>query len=207
MDVLDQNNETEIECPANYTVFEAKFIFWVDGIALCAVSIPGLLLNITGIAIILKHPSMHNVFNYLLISLFFFDSTYILTTMLNQSFMKQFHLVPRFYYLIYPHLMHPLKHISFTASIFMTTTLAYERHLAIADPIGHRIAMESRRTRRLKLLMYILLVVIASVIFNIPKFMEAKIMWDKFNRYKVQFIILASVAILIVIIINQLENI
>jgi hypothetical protein len=187
MDILDQNNETEIVCPANYTAFEEKFIFWVDGIALCTVSIPGLILNITGIAIILKHPSMHNVFNYLLISLFFFDSTYILTTMLNQSFMKQFHLVPRFYYLIYPHLMHPLKHISFTASIFMTTTLAYERNLAITDPIGHRIAMESRKTRRLRLVMYILLVVLASIIFNLPKFMEAKVIWENFNRYKVNF--------------------
>ena len=182
MDILEENNQTEIECPANYTAFERKFIFWVDGIALCSVSIPGLILNITGIVIILKHPSMHNVFNYLLISLFTFDSTYILTTMLNQSFMKQFDLVPRFYYLIYPQLMHPLKHISFTASIFMTTTLAYERNLAISDPIGHRIAMESKKTRRLKLLIYILLVVVASIIFNIPKFMEAKIIWETFNR-------------------------
>ena len=183
MDIAEQNNETRIECPANYTVFEEKFIFWVDGIALCVVSILGLLLNFTGIAIIFKHPSMHNVFNYLLINLFFIDSIYILATMLNQTCMKQFDMVPRFYYLIYPHFMHPLKHISFTASIFMTLTLAYERNSAITDPIEHHIAMKSKRTRRLKLCMYILLVVLSSIIFNIPKFMEAKIMWDKFNRY------------------------
>ena len=41
--------------------------------------------------------------------------------------------------LIYPHLMHPLKHISFTASIFMTTLLAYERNfteVVILDKSG-----------------------------------------------------------------------
>ena len=185
MDIIpNENNETiGIECPTNYTVFEGKFIFWVDGIALCVVSILGLLLNFTGIAIIFKHPSMHNVFNYLLINLFFFDSIYILTTILNQTCMKQFDLVPRFYYLSYPHFMHPLKHISFTTSIFMTLTLAYERNSAITDPMQHHIAMKSKRTRRLKLLIYILMVILSSVIFNIPKFMEAKIMWDQYNRY------------------------
>merc|ERR1712018_747566 len=97
--------------------------------------------------------------------------------------MKQFNLVPRFYYLIYPHLMHPLKQISFTASIFMTTLLAYERNLAIADPIRHRIAMDSKRKRRIKLLKYFLVVNVTSFLFNIPKFMEAEINWDKFNRW------------------------
>ena len=191
MDVLNEANTTEIQCPAaeydeDYIKylndFERKFYFWIDGVALCSISIPGLLLNLTGIIIILKHPAMHNVFNYLLIGLFFFDSLYILVTMLNQSFMKQFNMVTRFSILIYPHLMHPLKQISFTISIFMTTTLAYERHLAIKDPIGHRIKMGSAKARRVKLITYILVAVIASVIFNFPKFMEADINFVEFER-------------------------
>ena len=180
--MTEEHQEMSIVCPANHSVFEEKYIYWIDGVVLCSVSIPGLILNILGIIIILRHPSMHNVFNYLLIGLFFFDSTYVVSTMLNQSFMKQFNLVPRFYYLIYPHLMHPLKHISFTASIFMTTLLAYERNLAIADPIRHRIAMDSKRKRRLKLLKSFLSVIIISILFNVPKFMEAQINWEKFNR-------------------------
>ena len=176
-------NHTELECPGNYSEVERDFLFWVDGVALCSVSIPGLLLNVIAIITILTHKSMHNIFNYLLINLFIFDSTYILVTMLNQSFMKQFEIVPKLYILIYPYLMHPLKHISFTASVFMTTTIAYERYLAIVNPIEHRITMESKTARRLKLLMYILLVVLCSILFNVPKFMEAEIKWDEFNRY------------------------
>ena len=84
--------------------------------------------------------------------------------------------------LIYPHLMHPLKHISFTASIFMTTLLAYERNLAVVDPIGHRIKMESKKARRLKLTGYIVGVLAASIAFNVPKFMEATISWDDYER-------------------------
>ena len=187
--MADEYNNTEIDCPPDYSEFEKTFLFWVDGVAICSVSIPGLLLNVIGIFIITKHKSMHNIFNYLLISLFIFDSSYILVTMLNQSFMKQFgvafpnHVLPKYYLLIYPHLMHPLKHISFTASIFMTVTISYERNLAISKPIQHRISMESKRTRRLKLFLYILLVVLASIIFNIPKFMEAEIRNEEFNRY------------------------
>ena len=181
----EEQNEMTIVCPANHSVFEEKYIYWIDGVVLCSVGIPGLILNIMGIIIILRHPSMHNVFNYLLIGLFFYDSTYVLITMLNQSFMKQFDLVPRFYYLIYPQVMHPLKSISFTASIFMTTLLAYERNLAIADPIRHRIAMDSKRKRRIKLLKYFFVVNVTSFLCNIPKFMEAEINWDKFNRYQV----------------------
>ena len=94
----------EIRCPAetwtdeymeHFLRFEELSYYWIDGVALCLLSILGILLNISGIVIISRHPSLHNVFNYLLISLFVFDSTYILTTMLNQSLMKQFNVMSR----------------------------------------------------------------------------------------------------------------
>ena len=78
--------------------------------------------------------------------------------------------------------MHPLKHISLTASIFMTTLMAYERKSAVVDPIGHRIAMESKKARRLKLGGYITCVVVASIAFNVPKFMEFDFSWDNYER-------------------------
>ena len=77
--------------------------------------------------------------------------------------------------------MRPLKHISLTASIFMTTLLAYERKLAVVDPIGHRIAMESKKARRIKLGGYIACVVTASILLNVTTFMEIDVSWDGYK--------------------------
>ena len=64
----------------------------------------------------------------------------------------------------------------------MTTLIAYERKLAVVDPIGHRIAMESKKARRLKLGGYITCVVVASIVFNVPKFMEYD--WNICGNYE-----------------------
>ena len=180
-----ENNytETDINCPPDYIEFENKYYFWMDGVALSSAAIPGMLMNFCAIFAILRHKSMHNFFNFLLISLFAFDSTYILTAMLNQSFLKQFNMTNKFSILMYPYFMHPLKHISLSASIFMTTAISYERSLAVATPIQYRLAMRSSKRRRLKLLMYISTVIVSSILFNIPKFMEIEVEWRAFNRY------------------------
>lgn len=95
----------EIRCPAEswtfeyieyFMGFEDNSYYWIEGVALCAISIIGLLLNISGIVILSRHQSMRNVFNNLLISLFFFDSTYILAALMNQSLTVQFNIMPRY---------------------------------------------------------------------------------------------------------------
>ena len=99
------NCPRDIRCPAEswtaedieyFTGFDDQAYYWIDGVALCTISIIGLLLNISGIAILAKHQSMRNVFNNLLMSLFFFDSTYIFATLMNQSLTVQFNIMPRY---------------------------------------------------------------------------------------------------------------
>ena len=176
------DNYTDINCPPDHTDFLTKYYFWMDGVALPSVAIPGSVMNFCAIFVILRHKSMHNFFNFLLISLFSFDSTFILTAMLNQSFLKQFNMTTKFSILMYRYLTHPLKHISFSASVLMTMAIAYERRLCVIRPIQHQLAMKSRRTRRLKLLMYISAVVFTSILFKISKFMEIEVDWKVFNR-------------------------
>ena len=176
---------TDLNCPLDYTQFEDKYYFWVDGVALSLTAILGSLMNYCAIFVILRHRSMHTFFNFLLTSLYIFDSTYILAAMLSQSFLKQFHMVNKFSVLVYPYFMHPLKHISLSASIFMTMAISYERSSMVETPIQHKLAMSSRKTRRLKLLVYISTVVISSILFNIPKFMEIEVEWQVFNRYAI----------------------
>ena len=182
-------NDTGLVCPEDHSEFENDFTFWVDGVTLCSIAIPGILLNLTAIFIITRNKELHHSFNYFLVALFIFDSTYLFTTIANQSFMKQFGMATKLYIRVYPHLMHPLKHISFTCSIFMTLVISYERYLAITNPIQHHVAMESTFSRRMKLLKYVLTVVLAAVLFNVPKFMEACIHRQNLDRYYLQTII------------------
>ena len=173
--------QTELDCPANHTEFENSFVFWVDGTALCLIGFPGILLNLTAIFIISRHNTLHNTFNLLLVTLFIFDSTYLVTTLANQSFMKQFNMATKSYIIMYPYFMHPLKHISFTSSIFMTIVIAYERYSSITRPIQNY--MGRKRTRLGRVLVYVAIILFTSIIFNIPKFMEAQIEWESLERY------------------------
>ena len=192
-DLRELKNYSELNCPSDFSniteflKFEEKVLYWIDGVTLCSFSIPGIIMNCIVVLVIVKHKSMHNHFNYLLICLFLFDSLYMLTTISNQSFMKQFRMVDSSYLLFYPYFTHPLKHVSMMCSIVMTVVLSYERYLAISYPIQHRIDMDSKFSRRMTLVKYILLVVMVSTIFNIPKFMEAEIQWEALERYFMKY--------------------
>ena len=178
-DMNDTLNYTQLVCPEDHSEFENEFTFWVDGVTLCSIAIPGILLNLTAIFIIIRNRKLHHSFNYFLVALFIFDTTYLFTTIANQSFMKQFGMATKAYFIIYPHLMHPLKHISFTASIFTTVLVSYERYSSVTKPIQHFMGPKNTPLRRA--LLYVLVVLILAIIFNIPKFFEAEIDWKSLN--------------------------
>ena len=146
---------------------------------MCSIAIPGILLNWTAIFIITRNKELHHSFNYFLLALFIFDTTYLFTTIANQSFMKQFGMATKFYLIFYPHLMHPLKHISFTASIFTTVLVSYERYSSVTKPIQHYLGPKNTSLRRV--LVWVFMVLILAIIFNIPKFFEAEIDWKLLN--------------------------
>ena len=80
---------------------------------------------------------------------------------------------------IFPLEVRPLKKISFTWSIFMIVGIAHERCVAVKYPIQHRQNMMNDAFRRLYLLKYILPILFCGILFNIPKFFEAKICWTE----------------------------
>ena len=45
---------------------------------------------------------------------------------------------PYWYRVLYPYMLHPLKNIALTSSIFMVVAISAERHRAIVDPLNHR---------------------------------------------------------------------
>ena len=140
-----------------------KLRYWVGGVVLCGVAISGLLMNITAIYILSTRIQIKNFFNSLLISLFVYDSVYLFIDVVD-TFKTNFRIYTKIHIILFPYIIHPLKPVSLTASIFMTIGIAYERFVAIRSPIIHRQSMESSRFRRKHLLKYILSVTICSFI-------------------------------------------
>ena len=130
------------------------------------------------ICVLIKSASTRrNIFNPLIASLCGFDSVFLLLELID-AFRKYFNFETQFQILLFPHVVYPIRNIAFTASIFMTVAIAYERYSAIKNPIQHYQLLRSRKFRRNMLFKYISVVVIFAVVFNLPKFFETKIQWN-----------------------------
>ena len=69
-----------------------------------------------------------------------------------------------------------LQAFAILSSIFMTVVLALERYLAITKPIAYHNAIQGTNPWR-RVLNYVVPVVLASALFNIPKFFETEVKW------------------------------
>ena len=153
--------------------------FWVKGILLFFVAIVGLILNIIAVHVLATRNSMKNTFNSLLICLFCVDSCYLIFTsvMCVQTLLHTTGKNDDFITLLVPDFLYPIMSITLTGSILMTVGIAHERHLAIKSPIKHRQSMRSSRSRRSRLIKYVLIVTVCSFAINATKFLELKIEW------------------------------
>ena len=155
---------------------DGHFRFWVHGILLCVIAIPGFLMNLAAIFVLSIRKEMKNTFNYLLISLFVFDNMCLLFYLVD-SFTYGLGFHTKIFEVLYPHFILPFRNISLAASIFMTVGITYERYLAIKRPIFQRQSMRSARFRRSKITKYIMFVLFSAIILNIPKWFEYDINW------------------------------
>ena len=173
------NNTSSLNCPI-WTPEDQKLIdqveYWVGGIFVCCLSIPGMLMNFIAILALITKSSNHTTFNSLLISLFAFDSIYLFFETI-ETFRRRFKLESRLHTILLPKLIYPLTIISLSASIFMTVGVAHERYDAIKKPIIHRQSMRSTKFMRKKFTICILIVCFFAIGFNIPKFFEVDLAW------------------------------
>lgn len=175
------NISINLNCP-NLTQYDIDimdaFSYWVGGVALCCISIPGLLMNLTAIYVLSTRGSFHqNTFFALLVSLFVFDSMYLFFETI-ETFRRRFHYETRIHTILLPQFTYPFTIISLAASIFMTMGIAHERYDAIKRPVVHRQSMRSNKFRRIKFIKYILAVSFCAIFFNIPKFFEVELKWE-----------------------------
>ena len=72
--------------------------------------------------------------------------------------------------MLLPHFTYPAVHIASTASTVMTVSLAYERYLAVQDPIVYSQKLRRASAQRRRLAMHVLPVLLFAILFNLPTF-------------------------------------
>ena len=172
---------SSLKCP-HLTIEDKElynsFSYWLGGVGISCVAIPGLCLNLIAICVLIKSTSQtRNNFNPLIASLCGFDSVFLLLDLID-AFRKYFNFENTVLILLFPHVIYPIRNMAFTASIFMTVAIAYERYSAIKYPIQHYQLLRSRKFRRNMLTRYILIVIVFAIVFNLPKFFETEIQWS-----------------------------
>lgn len=80
--------------------------------------------------------------------------------------------------ILFPYLLYPGQNLAMTGAIFMIVAIAFERYVAVHNPLDYKQAMNDSGAIRKRLVNYLLPVVIASIIFNIPKLFEATFYYE-----------------------------
>lgn len=118
----------EYDCPVygnNSDHIIEQVNFWVEGVGLSAVATFGIIGNLLASVILSRH-ELRNSFNLLLIGLAFFDTCYILGSLL-ETFRKSFKVATQTHLLLFPYLLYPGQMIAMTGSVFMIVAIAFER--------------------------------------------------------------------------------
>ena len=166
----------------NNRINEEIINFFVNGVGTCVVVIIGIMLNCVSIHIVLTKYERTNIFYQMLIRLFCVDIC-VLITWLNLSLSFAFNLNVGVILHMVPYFSNPLTHISITASTFMTVAIAHERYLAIRDPLKYSEDKKKPKVQNRRLHLYIFVVLVISVVFNIPYFMDLEVKYVDFPIY------------------------
>ena len=153
---------------------EEKINFWINGVCTCAVVIVGIVLNCVSIFIIWKRYETANIFYQMLISLLCFDIS-VLVTWINLVLFLAFKLNNDVIMQMFPYFSYPSTQIAITASTFMTVAIAHERYLAVRDPLKYSQYMKTPKYQSQRLRLYLFIVIVISVAFNIPHFIELEV--------------------------------
>ena len=159
--------------------------FFLEGVAQFTFSSLGVLGNTISI-FVLTRKALSNFFNKLLVVLSMYDLVYCATMMLQS--LTKLGLDSHIQTLLFPHFLYPLGYISMTGSIYMTMIAGIERYIAVHQPT-RRVpsqfftAASASCSHTQRLLKYVVPVTLLSLIFNIPKFLESKLVYEHKEVY------------------------
>ena len=124
--------------------------------------------------LLFRQPGMRSNFNQLLVGLAVLDIAYVAACIWDYSIVKVFNFHPTTYNYIFPYFWYPMKNILMSWTTFLTIGLATERYLAMCRPIFYR-SLEVTYSSRVRVMTYFIPSMICSILLNIPKFMEARL--------------------------------
>merc|ERR1719234_1014897 len=117
---------------------------------------------------------MVSSFHQLLLALAVLDIIYVTTNIVDYSVVKVFQVHPTIYSYLFPYLWYPLHNILLSWTAYLTMGLATERYLAVCRPIFYR-SLELTYSCKARVASYLLPSMFASILLNIPKFLEARL--------------------------------
>lgn len=162
---------------------ENQFQFWISAILLSCIALFGILGNIISM-IILSRPQMKSSISAVLFGLAACDTLLISTSVLLFSFPTVYPYTGymfNYYYIWYPKLspyLFPIAMTSQTASAYLTITVSFERFLVVYFPLQSRRWLDYERAR-----IYVILIILFSFVYNIPRFLEARVLEDIHPKY------------------------
>ena len=135
---------------------------------------------------VLTRKALRNFFNQLLVVLSVYDIVYCFTMMLES--LTKLGLDSAFHTLLFPHFLYPLGSISMTGSIYMTMVVGIERYIAVHQPtrrLPSQLTMVATGscTHTKRLLKYVVPTTIISLLFNLPKFLESRLVYENKEVY------------------------
>ncbi len=174
---IGEMSATTVQCPeltADDWALIDRTAFWAEGILQTGVSVVGIVSNVIFSLILLSKRELRNSFNLLLVALACFDSAYLLGAILD-SVRRSFRAASALHIELFPHFIYPLHAIALTGSIFLTVGIAFERYIAVHNPINYNRAMNDARATRSRVLKFLVPVLLGAVMFSVPKFFESVI--------------------------------
>lgn len=162
---------------------EMRFQFWVSAVLLSGVALFGILGNILSM-VILSRPQMKSSISAVLFGLAACDTLLIVTSVLLFSLPTVYPYTGylfSYYYIWYPKLtlfLFPMAMAAQTASTYLTITVSFERFLVVYFPLQSRRWLNYERAR-----IYVILILLFSFAYNIPRFLEPMVLEDQHPTY------------------------
>lgn len=184
-------NGSEWENAEPYDVLD----FVVNGVLLNVVGVLGIFGNVVSM-VILSRPQMRSSINYLLVGLARCDTVLIITSILLfglPAINTQTGLLETYANYLFPQLapvVYPLAMIAQTVSVYLTLTVTLERFVAVCHPLRARSLCTYGRAR-----LYVVLIIVFSTIYNLPRFLEADRAEEFYPRYNMTVYVIKASAL------------
>ena len=137
-------------------------------------------MNAMAVYILSTTKSMKNVFNSLLICLYCFDTTFLISH-IYLIFDLKYNRTQRTITTILSRFIKLLYSVAFKASIFMTVGMSHERFIAMRHPLVHHALMSSTKSRRLRFMKYFVPIIIVACLLVVPEYMDLELVWELKN--------------------------